>query len=175
MCALPKSGMAHFHAYATVSIVRDDWCYVVALHFIEYGEEMADIVHWLIKRLKTLQICIRRAFLDKGLFPASFQCSGPAQAGLRHIDSHTWQIGRCAAIVSKQVLQNKLYLQQSKTWSIYCSDCGCKALFERKIWTIYSKWFAYAVTGLPVGILPAQVFELYRQSFGFESSYRQMN
>jgi len=31
------------------------------------------------------------------------------------------------------------------------------------------------VTGLPVGILPAQVFELYRQRFGIESSYRQMN
>jgi putative transposase len=31
------------------------------------------------------------------------------------------------------------------------------------------------VTGLPIGILPAQVFELYRQRFGIESSYRQMN
>ena len=38
-----------------------------------------------------------------------------------------------------------------------------------------SKWFACAVTGLPVGMLPAQVFELYRQRFGIESSYRQMN
>jgi putative transposase len=38
-----------------------------------------------------------------------------------------------------------------------------------------SKWFAYAVAGLPVGILHAQVFELYRQRFGIESSYRQMN
>lgn len=38
-----------------------------------------------------------------------------------------------------------------------------------------SKWFAFAVTGVPVGILPAQVFELYRQRFGIESSYRQMN
>ena len=32
-----------------------------------------------------------------------------------------------------------------------------------------------AVSGLPTGILPAQVFELYRQRFGIESSYRQMN
>jgi len=38
-----------------------------------------------------------------------------------------------------------------------------------------SKWFAYTVTKLPVGILPAQVFELYRQRFGIESSYRQIN
>ena len=38
-----------------------------------------------------------------------------------------------------------------------------------------SKWFAYAVAVLPDGISPAQVFELYRQRFGIESSYRQMN
>ena len=38
-----------------------------------------------------------------------------------------------------------------------------------------SKWFAYAVAGLPAGMLPAQIFELYRQRFGIETSYRQMN
>ncbi|NOH01672.1 MAG: hypothetical protein HND47_06775 [Chloroflexi bacterium] len=37
----PKSGTTHFHGYATVSIVRDHRRYVVALRFIEYGEEMA--------------------------------------------------------------------------------------------------------------------------------------
>ena len=68
---MPKSGTTHFHGYATVSIVRDDRRYVVALHFIEYGEEMADIVRWLIKRLKTLKIRIRRVFLDQGF------CSKP--------------------------------------------------------------------------------------------------
>jgi len=36
---MPKSGTTHFHGYATVSIVRDDRRYVVALHFIEYGEQ----------------------------------------------------------------------------------------------------------------------------------------
>lgn len=64
---MPKSGTTHFHGYTAVSIVRDDRCYGVALHFIEYGEGMADIVRWLIKRLKTLKIRIRRVFLDKGL------------------------------------------------------------------------------------------------------------
>jgi putative transposase len=38
-----------------------------------------------------------------------------------------------------------------------------------------TKWFAYAMAGLPTGISPAHVFELYRQRFGIESSYRQMN
>ena len=37
------------------------------------------------------------------------------------------------------------------------------------------KWFAYAVAGLPAGMSPRQVFERYRERFGIESSYRQMN
>ena len=36
------------------------------------------------------------------------------------------------------------------------------------------KWFAYAVAGLPPAMSPSQVFELYRQRFGIETSYRQM-
>jgi len=67
----PKSGTTHFHGYDTVSIVRDNRRYVIALHFIEYGEEMADIVRWLIKYLKMLRIRIQRVFWDKGF------CSKP--------------------------------------------------------------------------------------------------
>jgi IS4 transposase len=37
------------------------------------------------------------------------------------------------------------------------------------------RWFAYAVAGLPRRTRPAQVFERYRQRFGIETSYRQMN
>ena len=75
----PKSGTTHFHGYATVSIVRDNQRYVVALHFIEYGEEMAEIVRWLLKRLKSLQFRIRRVFWDKGF------CSKPV---FKVLDQH---------------------------------------------------------------------------------------
>src|ERR1039457_4785813 len=68
---MPKSGTTHFHGYATVSIVRDNRRYVVALRFIEYGEQMGDIVRWLLKRLKALKFRVRRVFLDKGF------CSQP--------------------------------------------------------------------------------------------------
>ena len=38
-----------------------------------------------------------------------------------------------------------------------------------------TRWFAYAVSGLPKSVEPHQVFEMYRQRFGIETSYRQMN
>ena len=46
-----------------------------------------------------------------------------------------------------------------------------KGRYQRK----GTRWFAYAVAGLPKAVEPHQVFELYRQRFGIETSYRQMN
>lgn len=37
-----------------------------------------------------------------------------------------------------------------------------------------ARWFAYAVNRLSKSIEPHQVFEMYRQRFGIETSYRQM-
>jgi putative transposase len=36
-----------------------------------------------------------------------------------------------------------------------------------------ARWFAYAVAGLPKSVEPHQVFEMYRQRFGIETSHRQ--
>ena len=46
-----------------------------------------------------------------------------------------------------------------------------KGRYQRK----GARWFAYAVAGLSKSIEPHQVFEMYRQRFGIETSYRQMN
>jgi hypothetical protein len=51
LCAVrPNPGRPIFTAEgATVSIVHDNRRYVVALRFVEYGEEMEDIVRWLLR------------------------------------------------------------------------------------------------------------------------------
>jgi len=172
----PKSGTTHFHGYATVSIVHDHRRYVVALRFVEYGEEMADIVRWLLKRLKMLKIRIRRVFLDKGF------CSKPVfQVLNRRKVSYVVPIpvrGRSGGV--RSLFQDKsrktTYTFHSPTYGAYTVQAVVvkrysKGRYHRQA----SKWFAFAVSGLPAGILPAQVFEMYRQRFGIESSYRQMN
>ena len=173
---MPKSGTTHFHGYATVSIVRDDRRYVVALRFIEYGEEMAEIVRWLIKRLKSLKFCIRRVFLDKGF------CS---KLVFKVLDQHKLSYVTPIPVRGKSGGVRSLFQGKSrKTTYTFHSPKHGKYTVQAVIVKRYSKgrygrhkskWFAYAVTGLPAGILPAQVFELYRQRFGIESSYRQMN
>jgi len=173
---MPKSGTTHFHGYATVSIVRDDRRYVVALRFIEYGEEMADIVRWLMKRLKSLKFRIRRVFLDKGF------CSKPVFKVLgQHKLSYVMPIpvrGKSGGV--RSLFQGKSrktsYTFHSPKQGQYTVQAVVVQRYSKGRYGRHkSKWFAYAVSGLSAGILPAQVFELYRQRFGIESSYRQMN
>jgi putative transposase len=176
VCGAPKSGTTHFHGYATVSIVHHDRRYVVALRFVEYGEEMADIVRWLLKRLKTLKMRIRRVFLDKGF------CSAPVfdvldRRGLSYVVPIPVR-GKSGGV--RSLFQDKscktTYTFHSPKYGEYTVQAVVvkrysKGRYHRQT----SKWFAFAVSGLPEAILPAQVFEMYRQRFGIESSYRQMN
>jgi len=173
---MPKSGTTHFHGYATVSIVRDDRRYVVALRFIEYGEEMAKIVRWLIKRLKSLKFRIRRVFLDKGF------CSQPVFKVLsQHRLSYVTPIpvrgksGGVRSLFQGKSRQTSYTFNSPKHAQYTVQAVVVKRYSKGRYGRHKSKWFAYAVTGLPAGILPAQVFALYRQRFGIESSYRQMN
>lgn len=172
----PKSGTTHFHGYATVSIVRDNRRYVVALRFIEYGEEMADIVRWLIKQLKALGFRIRRVFLDKGF------CSKPV---FKVLDQHKLSYVMPIPVRGKSGGVRRLFEGKSRktTYTFHSPKHGTytvqaivvKRYSKGRYGRHSSKWFAYAVAGLPVSISPAQIFELYRQRFGIESSYRQMN
>ncbi|MDL1920050.1 transposase, partial [Chloroflexi bacterium CFX5] len=172
----PKSGTTHFHGYATVSIVRDNRRYVVALRFIEYGEEMAEIVRWPLKRLKSLHFRIRRVFLDKGF------CSQPV---FKVLEQHKASFVTPIPVRGKSGGVRTLFQGKSRatTYTFNSSKHG-KYTVQAVVVQRYSKgrygrhkskWFAYAVSGLSAGILPAHVFELYRQRFGIESSYRQMN
>jgi putative transposase len=172
----PKSGTTHFHGYATVSIVRDHRRYVVALRFIEYGEEMADIVRWLLKRLKSLKFRIRRVFLDKGF------CSKPVFKVLeQHQLSFIMPIpvrGKSGGVrtLFQGISRKTTYTFNSPKHGKYPVQAVVVQRYSKGRYRRHkSKWFAYAVSGLPAGYLPSHIFELYRQRFGIESSYRQMN
>ena len=149
---------------------------MVALRFIEYGEEMADIVRWLIQRVKSLKIRIRRVFLDSGF------CSKPVFKVLdRHQLSYVTPIpvrGKSGGV--RRLFEGKsrktTYTFQSPTYGAYTVQVVAVKRYSKGRYGRHKrKWFAYAVAGLPASLLPAQVFELYRQRFGIESSYRQMN
>ena len=173
----PKSGTTHFHEYATVSIVHDDQRYVVALRFVEKDESMQEIVAWLLNRLKSTGISIKRAYFDKGF------CSVPV---LKTLQRRKIKFIMPIPVRGKLGGVRKLFEASASHKTTYTfkspkhGELEVSAVAVRK----YSKgrykrkgvrWFAYAVAGLPKSVEPHQVFEMYRQRFGIETSYRQMN
>jgi putative transposase len=173
----PKSGTTHFHGYATVSIVHDNLRYVVALRFVEKGESMQEIVAWLLNRLKSIGISIKRAYFDKGFcsvlvlktlerrkikyilpMPVRGKSGGVRklfEASASHKTTYTFKSPKHGELKVSAVVVKKY----------------SKGRYKRK----GTRWFAYAVSGLPKSVEPHQVFEMYRQRFGIETSYRQMN
>jgi hypothetical protein len=171
-----KSGTTHFHGYATVSIVHDQQRYVLALRFVEKGERMETIVTWLLNRLKSMGISIRCAYLDKGF------CSVPV---LKVLHRRKLRFILPIPVRGKSGGVRTLFHAASRK-TIYTfkspqhGELEVAAVVVKK----YSKgrykrkgarWFAYAVGRLPKSVEPHQVFEMYRQRFGIETSYRQMN
>ena len=172
-----KSGTTHFHGYATVSIVHDNQRYVVALRFVEKGESMEKIVAWLLNRLKSMGISIKRAYFDKGF------CSVPV---LKMLERRKIKFILPMPVRGKSGGVRKLFETSASHKTTYTFNSPKHGELEVSAVVVkkYSKgrykrkgarWFAYAVAGLPKSVEPHQVFEMYRQRFGIETSYRQMN
>jgi putative transposase len=171
-----KSGTTHFHGYATVSIVHDHQRYVLALRFVEKGESMEKIVVWLLDRLKSMGISIRCAYLDKGF------CSVPVLQTLQRrklrfiipipVRGKSGGVRTLFHAASRKTTYT-FHSPQHGEWEVTAVVVKkySKGRYKRK----GARWFAYAVGRLPKSVEPHQVFELYRQRFGIEASYRQMN
>jgi putative transposase len=171
-----KSGTTHFHGYATVSIVHDQQRYVLALRFVEKGESMETIVAWLLKRLKSIGISIRYAYLDKGF------CSVPVLKTLQRrklrfiipipVRGKSGGVRTLFESVSRKTTYTFKSPQHGE-WEVAAVVVKrySKGRYKRK----GARWFAYAVGRLSKSVEPHQVFEMYRQRFGIEASYRQMN
>jgi putative transposase len=171
-----KSGTTHFHGYATASIVHDHQRYVLALRFVEIGESMETIVAWLLNRLKSMEISIRCAYLDKGF------CSVPVLKTLQRrklrfimpipVRGKSGGVRTLFESASRKT-RYTFHSPQHGEWEVAAVVVKkySKGRYKRK----GVRWFAYAVGRLPKSVAPYQVFEMYRQRFGIEASYRQMN
>jgi len=115
---------------------------------------MAYIVRWLIKRLKTLKIRIRRVFLDKGF------CSNSAFKVLdRHKLSYMMPIpvrdksGGVRSLFQGKSRKTSYTFHSPKHGEYTAQAVVVKRYLKGGYGRHKSKWFAYAVTGLPVGLV----------------------
>jgi len=172
-----KSGTTHFHGYATVSIVHDHQRYVLALRFVEKGESLEKMVAWLLDRLKSIGISIRYAYFDKGF------CSVPVLKTLKRRKIRfimpipvRGKSGGVRTLFEKSASRKTTYTFNSpKHGQLEVAAVVVKKYSKGRYKRKSARWFAYAVGRLPKSVEAHQVFEMYRQRFGIETSYRQMN
>ena len=172
-----KSGTSHFHGYATISIVHNKRRYVLALTFVEQGERMVSILRRLLNRVKRLKIKVRRVYLDKGFCAVEV---------FKTLDRRDMSYIIPIPVRGKSGGVRHLFHGHTSYFAPYTFDSPASGQYTVQAAAVrrYTKgkygrqgvvWFAYAVSGLSRGYTPKHVFELYRQRFGIETSYRQMN
>lgn len=175
--AQARAGTHHFHGYATVSIVHHRRRYVLALRLVEPHESMVSIVRDLLDRVKRLKLPVRRVYLDKEFYSLDvfrtldrrrlpYILPVPIrgrQGGIQQFFGRGH--GRYALYTLHSTKQHRTYAIQVAIVRRYRSRRSRRRF----------GWFAFAVSGLPPHRQPRQVFDLYRQRFGIETSYRQMN
>ena len=134
-----------------VSIVHNNQRYVVALRFVEKDESMQEIVSWLLNRLKSIGIYIKRAYFDKGF------CSVPV---LKMLKRRKLSFIMPIPVRGKSGGVRKLFGTSTgyKTTYTFNSPKHGELEVEAVVVQKYSKgrykrkgarWFAYAVAGLP--------------------------
>ena len=138
---------------------------------------MVAVVRQLLNRVKRLGIQVRRVYLDKG-FCAIEVFKTLDRRGLSYVVP--------IPVRGKSGGVRRLFVGQASYWTPYTfssPEFGAYTVQAASVRQYCNgrygrhgvKWFAYAVAGLPPAMSPSQVFELYRQRFGIETSYRQMN
>lgn len=177
-----KKGTNDFHAYATAYVVCRGQRYTVALTPVERGEDMKDVVQRLLKQARRAGVRPCLLLLDRGfysvavirylqharvpfLMPAVARGrtpkGGQPATGIRAFKQ--WKKGGWG--------QHTLTSGKSKATVSIGVVCGN----YRGQWKKHGRYaWVYAYWGFTPGAL-RWLADTYRQRFGIESSYRQLN
>jgi Transposase DDE domain len=177
-----KAGTNDFHAYATVYVIYDGQRFTVALTPVEQGEKMNVVVQRLLALARKASIRPRLLLLDRGFFSvdvirylqaARVPFLMPAVARGRKPKDGKPATGIRAFQLLKRGGWGKHRLASGKksatvSISVHCGNYrGQWKRHGRYAW-VYAFW----------GFQPATtrwVADTYRQRFGIETSYRQLN
>jgi putative transposase len=178
-----KSGTSHFHAYATVYVVRHGRRYTVALTGVTKGEPLKEVVPRLLQQAARVGVRPRLLLLDRGFYSVAVVrylqrarypfvmpvvCHGrsPKQPG-GPTGSYVFQTWKTSGWSTHTLTDAK---RRTATVSI-CVKCrNYRGQWKRqgRQALIYAYW-GYQPKS------PDSVFAVYRLRFGIESSYRQMH
>jgi hypothetical protein len=171
-----KSGTTHFHCYATFYAVKNNKRYTLALTFVRRSDTVLEVLQRLLDRVKQIEVCIKRLFLDRGFdnnaiigylneqpFPTIMALTiRGKQGGTRALLK-----GRKSYVTTYTRHSTKY---PTETFTVHVAVKYGKGRYKRRGLCR----FAYIVIG-ELTMQPLQVYHEYRRRFGIETSYRLMN
>jgi putative transposase len=182
--SLAKQGTSHFHAYATVDVVLRGQRFTVALTAVSKGEPLKGVLARLLKQARAVGVKPRLLLLDRGSYSveviaylqaARYPFLMPARLRGRKTNDPKGPSGTraCAAMRQSGWFEHAVTnTNEDRTARVsICVVCrnyrgqwkrhGRQALVDA-CWRVPSRSYDW-------------VRQTYRQRFGIESSYRQMN
>lgn len=178
-----KSGTSHFHAYASAYLVQHGQRCTVALLPVEQGTQMEEVVKRLLRLVSKAGLRPKLLLLDRGFYrvgvirylqAARVPFLMPAIARGRQATAARPAGGIRAFQLWKRGGWGKHTLQganRRKATVSICVSCGN----YRGQWRRHGRYaWVYAYWGFRPSS-PRWVADTYRQRFGIETSYRQLN
>jgi putative transposase len=179
-----KDGTSHFHAYATVYVVRHGQRYTVALTGVAKGEPLRDVVRRLLRQAASVGIRPRLLLLDRGFYSVAVVrylqaarhpflmpvvCHGrsPAQRG-GPTGSYVFRTWKASGWSRYTLTEAKTGRTATVSICVRCRNYRGQWKRHGRQALIYAYW-GYRPRS------PEAVFTTYRLRFGIESSYRQMH
>jgi hypothetical protein len=178
-----KSGTSHFHAYATVYLVRHGRRFTLAVTWVTKGEPLAGVVQRLLRAARSVGLRPRHLLLDRGFCSVDvirflqhgrhpFLMPLPLRGRpLDHPDGPSGSRVFAAARRSgwgEYTLTNAAGRRATVGVCVKCRNWKGERGRHGRQRLVYAFW----------GITPASVDwvrQVYRTRFGIETSYRQMN
>jgi putative transposase len=173
-----KAGTTRFHCYATVSVLHRDRRVSLAVTFVHADEALVDVLTDLVERVQRLDIGISRLFLDRE-FASVAVLTWLVRQPFPAIVALPKRGARLKALLTGRASYRTTYTMQSAaagalTFPLVVAVTG-RGVPSRRTPPGRS-YQPFAVVGQGADALPVRrVAREYRDRFGIESSYRQMN
>jgi putative transposase len=166
-----KSGTTHFHVYASAYIIRKNKRVTVAVAYWRADQTLLEVVQNLLKRLRTLDIRLKRLLLDRQFCTVEV---------IRFLDQQPWQSILPVPARSNTLKALKQSARRSHTLTYTMrSPVSGEISFTLHAVCCYARGrrgkqgidcLLFVVLGRPWPSSPASLADTYRSRFGIETS-----
>jgi putative transposase len=172
-----KNGTTKVYRVATAYVIRNGHRLTLAIKFVVPDETAKEVVEYLLRQLKRLEIEARMLYLDRGFgsIEIARYLKGIDQTAIIACPIRGKTGGLRALCVGRKSYRTKHVFKSAKhgtqevEMALFKSFTNCtrKGQKVRKV-----KWLAYILVNTQANISAKKVKESYRKRFGIEASYR---